>query len=97
MPIEVYDTAKFAHDTKKRTVVINTNRFHAWIHYYKPDQIDEMHCHNQAWKRFVLIPCPSWLQHVHVAGHYAHRHTTPRRVRSLIASPSYRVADRVRS
>ena len=47
MPIEVYDTAKFAHDTKKRTNIFDTGRFHAWIHYYKPDQIDEMHCHNQ--------------------------------------------------
>jgi mannose-6-phosphate isomerase-like protein (cupin superfamily) len=47
MPIEVYDTAKFAHDTKKRTNIMDTSRFHAWIHYYKPDQIDEMHCHNQ--------------------------------------------------
>jgi mannose-6-phosphate isomerase-like protein (cupin superfamily) len=47
MPIEVYDTAKFAHDTKKRTNIMDTSRLHAWIHYYKPDQIDEMHCHNQ--------------------------------------------------
>ena len=47
MPIEVYNTAEFAHETKKRTLVINTNRFHAWIHYYKPGQVDEMHCHNQ--------------------------------------------------
>ena len=47
MPIEVYDTAKFAHETKKRTNIFDTSRFHAWIHYYKPDQIDEMHCHNQ--------------------------------------------------
>lgn len=47
MPIEVYDAAKFAHETKKRTNIFDTSRFHAWIHYYKPDQIDEMHCHNQ--------------------------------------------------
>jgi mannose-6-phosphate isomerase-like protein (cupin superfamily) len=47
MPIEIYNTAEFAHDAKKRTVVMNTNRFHVWIHYYKPDQSDEMHCHNQ--------------------------------------------------
>jgi len=47
MPIEVYNTAEFAHEAKKRTQIINTNRFHAWIHYYKPDQIDEMHCYNQ--------------------------------------------------
>ena len=47
MPIEVYNTVEFAHEALKRTEIINTNRFHAWIHYYKPDQIDEMHCHNQ--------------------------------------------------
>ena len=47
MPIEVYNTVEFAHEAQKRTEIINTNRFHAWIHYYKPDQIDEMHCHNQ--------------------------------------------------
>ena len=54
MPIEVYDVAKFAHDTKKRTVILDTNRFHAWIHYYKPGQIDEMHCHNQD-QTFTII------------------------------------------
>jgi mannose-6-phosphate isomerase-like protein (cupin superfamily) len=47
MPIEVYDTAKFAHDTKKRTNIMDTSRVHAWIHNNKPDHIDEMHCHNQ--------------------------------------------------
>lgn len=47
MPIEIYDVSKFGHETKKRSVVLNTNRFHAWIHYYKPGQMDEMHCHNQ--------------------------------------------------
>ena len=47
MPIEVIDTKAFGHETQKRTVVLDTNRFHAWVHYYKPDQIDEMHCHNQ--------------------------------------------------
>ena len=47
MPIEIYNTTEFAHETEKRTVVLNTKRFHAWIHYYRPDQQDEMHCHNQ--------------------------------------------------
>ena len=47
MPIEIYDTKKFAHETQRRTNVLNTNRFHAWIHYYKVDQQDELHCHNQ--------------------------------------------------
>ena len=54
MPIEVYKTAEFAHDTKRRTVILDTNRFHAWIHYYKPGQIDEMHCHNQD-QTFTII------------------------------------------
>ncbi len=47
MPIEVIDTTAFGHETKKRTVVLDTNRFHAWVHYYTPGQMDEMHCHNQ--------------------------------------------------
>ena len=47
MPIEIYDTKAFGHEKKKRTVVLDTSRCHAWVHYYKPDQIDEMHCHNQ--------------------------------------------------
>ncbi|MQF86540.1 MAG: cupin domain-containing protein [SAR202 cluster bacterium] len=47
MPIEVIDTKAFGHKEKKRTVVLDTDRFHAWVHYYKPDQKDEMHCHNQ--------------------------------------------------
>ena len=47
MPIEIIDTLEFAHKTQKRTTVLNTNRFHAWVHYYKLGQHDEMHCHNQ--------------------------------------------------
>ena len=47
MPIEIIDTKAFGHETKKRTVVLDTSRFHAWVHYYQPDQMDEMHCHNQ--------------------------------------------------
>ena len=47
MPIEIYDTVKFALETKRRKTVLNTSRFHAWIHYYKVDQQDELHCHNQ--------------------------------------------------
>ena len=47
MPIEIINTSEFAHQAKKRTVVFDTKRFHAWVHYYQPDQIDEMHCHNQ--------------------------------------------------
>ena len=47
MPIEIYDTLAFAHEAKRRKNVFDTSRFHAWIHYYKVDQQDEMHCHNQ--------------------------------------------------
>ncbi len=54
MPIEVFDSVKFAHETKKRTVVLDTKRFHSWVHYYQPDQIDEMHCHNQDQTFFII-------------------------------------------
>ena len=47
MPIEIINTHDFAHETKRRTVVLNTRKFHAWVHYYKPGQKDEMHCHNE--------------------------------------------------
>ena len=47
MPIEIIDTLEFAHKTQKRTTVLNTSRFHAWVHYYRVGQQDEMHCHNQ--------------------------------------------------
>ncbi len=47
MPIEIIDTKAFGHEKKARTVVLDTNRFHVWVHYYKPGQTDEMHCHNQ--------------------------------------------------
>ena len=47
MPIEIIDTLEFAHKTQRRTTVLDTNRFHAWVHYYEIDQQDEMHCHNQ--------------------------------------------------
>ena len=47
MPIEIIDTHEFAHKVQKRAVVIATDRFHAWVHYFQPGQQDEMHCHNQ--------------------------------------------------
>ena len=34
MPIEIVDMVKKAHELKKRKVLINTKRFHAWVHYY---------------------------------------------------------------
>lgn len=54
MPIEVIDAIEFAHDAKKRTVVINTKKFHSWVHYYKPGQFDEMHCHNED-QTFIIL------------------------------------------
>lgn len=54
MPIEIYNTQEYAHEHKKRTVVLNTDRFHSWIHYYEPGKQDEMHCHNQD-QTFLVI------------------------------------------
>ena len=33
MGIEIIDTLALANREKKRTVVMNTRRFHAWVHY----------------------------------------------------------------
>ncbi len=47
MAIEIIDTREVAHRTKKRTVVMNTRKFHCWVHYYpNPGDHDDMHCHN---------------------------------------------------
>ena len=55
MPIEIIDTVKLAHELKKRKVVLNTPRFHAWVHYYpNPGDRDDMHCHN-ADQTFYMI------------------------------------------
>ncbi len=54
MPIEILDTREFAHRTQRRTVVLNTKKFHAWVHYYKPGQSDEMHCHNEDQTFYVV-------------------------------------------
>ena len=33
---------------EKRTVVMNTRKLHAWVHYYpNPGDHDELHCHNE--------------------------------------------------
>jgi len=45
MGIEIIDTLALANREKKRTVVMNTRRFHAWVHYYpNPGDKDDMHC-----------------------------------------------------
>ncbi len=47
MAIEIIDCAKLARQGKKRTVVMNTRKLHAWVHFYPdPGDHDDMHCHN---------------------------------------------------
>jgi uncharacterized cupin superfamily protein len=44
-----------AHQEKRRKVVFNTPRCHAWVHYYpNPGDHDEMHCHNQDQTFYVI-------------------------------------------
>lgn len=46
MAIEILDTIKLAREKKKRTVVMDTKKMHAWVHYYpNPGDKDDMHCH----------------------------------------------------
>jgi len=48
MAIEIIDACELAHREKKRTVVMNTRKMHAWVHYYAtPGDHDDMHCHNE--------------------------------------------------
>ena len=48
MQIEVIEPISIAHREKARTVVMNTRKLHAWVHYYpNPGDHDEMHCHNE--------------------------------------------------
>src|SRR5499433_4547922 len=55
MPIEIVDMIKKAHELKKRKVLINTKRFHAWVHYYpNPGDKDDMHCHNADQTFYVI-------------------------------------------
>jgi uncharacterized cupin superfamily protein len=54
MGIEVIDLVDMAHKEKRRKNIFNTPRFHAWMHYYKPGQKDDMHCHN-ADQTFVVL------------------------------------------
>ena len=43
MPIEVMDMVKMAREERKRKVIFNTNRFHAWLHVYpKPGDADDI-------------------------------------------------------
>jgi len=46
--ITIIDPKEVALREKKRTVVMNTRKLHAWVHYYpEPGDHDEMHCHNE--------------------------------------------------
>jgi len=48
MAIEIINVGEVAHKEKKRTVVMNTRKLHAWVHYYpNPGDHDDMHCHNE--------------------------------------------------
>ena len=48
MAIQVIDPIDIANREKKRTVVMNTRKLHAWVHYYPdPGDHDDMHCHNE--------------------------------------------------
>jgi mannose-6-phosphate isomerase-like protein (cupin superfamily) len=54
MSIEIVDMVDYAHKEKRRKNIFDTPRFHAWMHYYKPGQHDELHCHN-ADQTFIVI------------------------------------------
>jgi mannose-6-phosphate isomerase-like protein (cupin superfamily) len=52
MAIKVVDMVKEAHENPRRQVMLDTPRFHAWLHVYpNPGDMDDMHCHNadQTW------------------------------------------------
>ena len=54
MSIEIIDMVELANKEKRRKNVFNTPRFHAWMHYYKPGQKDELHCHNADQTFYVI-------------------------------------------
>ena len=54
MPIEIINMVDYAHKEKRRRNIFNTPRFHAWMHYYKPGQKDDMHCHNADQTFYVI-------------------------------------------
>lgn len=48
MGIQIIDPKEIALREKQRTVVMNTRKLHAWVHYYpNPGDHDELHCHNE--------------------------------------------------
>ena len=54
MSIEIVNMVEFARQEKRRKNIFNTPRFHAWMHYYRPGQADEMHCHNADQTFYVI-------------------------------------------
>jgi mannose-6-phosphate isomerase-like protein (cupin superfamily) len=46
MAIEIVDVIGLAHERKKRKVIMDTRKMHAWMHYYpNPGDHDDLHCH----------------------------------------------------
>src|SRR5687767_12960510 len=55
MGVEIIDMLQLAHQQKRRKVVFNTPRLHAWVHYYpNPGERDDMHCHNADQTFYVI-------------------------------------------
>ncbi len=46
MAIEIVDVIGLAHERKRRKMIMDTRKMHAWMHYYpNPGDHDDMHCH----------------------------------------------------
>ena len=54
MAIEIVDMVELAYKEKQRKKIFNTPRFHAWMHYFKPGQKDQLHCHNADQTFYVI-------------------------------------------
>jgi mannose-6-phosphate isomerase-like protein (cupin superfamily) len=55
MAVEIIDLRQLAYEEKRRKVVFNTQRLHAWVHYYaNPGERDDMHCHNADQTFYVI-------------------------------------------
>ena len=48
MAIEIVDVIGLAHERKRRKMIMDTRKMHAWMHTYpNPGDHDDMHCHNE--------------------------------------------------
>jgi quercetin dioxygenase-like cupin family protein len=55
MAVEIIDLLQLAYEQKRRKVVSNTPRLHAWAHYSPtPGERDDMHCHNPDQTFYVI-------------------------------------------